>query len=163
MTNTRVCRRGCALSPRTKKFDNREEQRSVDGIRTYIIARRTSPMGITPSFSPLLGSAKSANASLISASSCAVMSCSLASLDCRAAGVGFAPEADEAAAPPLRRGGYITWSVLDKSIVAWLRKCQRRQVPWLLTTTTYHREMERSGVSQTSVMSKGGDTAALGT
>lgn len=54
---------------------------------TYIMARRTSPIGMTPSFSPSMGSEKSANASLISASSSAVMSFSLASLD----GLVFVP------------------------------------------------------------------------
>lgn len=49
----------------------------------YIIARRTSPIGMTPSFSPFIGSENSPKASLISASSCAVMLCSLASFDCR--------------------------------------------------------------------------------
>lgn len=59
-------------------------------------------MGITPSFSPSMGSAKSEKASLISASSCAVMSCSLASLDCLAA----LPDAPDSAAPPdFRFGG----------------------------------------------------------
>lgn len=50
---------------------------------TYVMARRTSPMGITPSFSPSIGSEKSPKASLMSASSCAVMLCSFASLDWR--------------------------------------------------------------------------------
>lgn len=59
-------------------------------------------MEMTPSFSPSMGSEKSENASLISASSCAVMSCSLASLDCLAALAG-AP--DSAAPPDFRFGG----------------------------------------------------------
>lgn len=50
------------------------------------MALRTSPMGMTPSFSPSMGSENSANASLISASSRAVMLCSLASLDWRSLG-----------------------------------------------------------------------------
>lgn len=60
-------------------------------------------MGMTPSFSPSMGSAKSENASLISASSCAVMSCSLASLDCLAPALPGAP--DSAAPPDFRFGG----------------------------------------------------------
>lgn len=59
--------------------------------RAYIIALLTSLVGITPSFSPSMGSEKRANASLISASSCAVMSCSLASLDGRGPPPPFAP------------------------------------------------------------------------
>jgi len=47
------------------------------------MARRTSPMGMMPSFSPSMGSENRPNASLISASSCAVRPCSLASLDGR--------------------------------------------------------------------------------
>lgn len=50
---------------------------------TNIIARLTSPIGITPSFSPSIGSANKLNASLISASSWAVMLFSLASFDWR--------------------------------------------------------------------------------
>src|SRR6478735_8124671 len=57
----------------------------------YIMARRTSPMGMTPSLSPSMGSEKSPKASLISASSCAVMLFSLASLDGR---VFVVPEPD---------------------------------------------------------------------
>lgn len=45
-----------------------------------------------------MGSEKSAKASLISASSCAVMSCSFASLDCLA--FVPAPNAPDSAAPP---------------------------------------------------------------
>lgn len=67
------------------------------------MARRTSPMGITPSFSPSMGSLKSANASLISASSRAVMLCSLASLDWRGLGVAEAAAADGGA---LRFAGF---------------------------------------------------------
>lgn len=70
---------------------------------THIIALRTSSMGMTPSFSPSMGSAKSEKASLISASSCAVMSCSLASLDCLAPALPGAP--DSAALPDFRFGG----------------------------------------------------------
>ena len=70
--------------------------------KTHIMALRTSSMGMTPSFSPSMGSEKSEKASLISASSCAVMSCSLASLDCLAALLG-AP--DSAAPPDFRFGG----------------------------------------------------------
>jgi hypothetical protein len=57
------------------------------GRSEYIIARRTSPIGITPSFSPFFSSVKRAKASLISFSSSLVMLCSFASLDCRAFGV----------------------------------------------------------------------------
>lgn len=71
------------------------------GEITYIIARRTSSIGMTPSFSPSIGSENKVNASLISASSCAVMSCSLASLDCLALVGG----PDPAAAPDFRFGG----------------------------------------------------------
>lgn len=61
---------------------------------------------MTPSFSPSMGSANSEKASLISASSCAVMSCSLASLDCLAA----LPGAPDSAAPPdFRFGGCLSW------------------------------------------------------
>lgn len=70
---------------------------------THIMALRTSSMGMTPSFSPSIGSAKSEKASLISASSCAVMSCSLASLDCLAPALPDAP--DSAAPPDFRFGG----------------------------------------------------------
>ena len=67
----------------------------------HIIARRTSLMGITPSFSPFFFCEKSAKASLISFSSAAVMLCSFASLDCRALGSGA-----DAAAGARRLGGY---------------------------------------------------------
>jgi hypothetical protein len=50
------------------------------------MARRTSAIGMTPSFSPSMGSEKRLNASRMSASSCAEMLFSLASLDCRALG-----------------------------------------------------------------------------
>lgn len=72
------------------------------------MALLTSLIGMTPSFSPSLGSEKSAKASLISASSWAVMSFSLASRDCRApfAPPEPAPVAPDSAAPPaLRLGG----------------------------------------------------------
>jgi hypothetical protein len=66
-----------------------ERKRKVEGKEEakYIIARLTSPIGITPSFSPFFSSAKRAKASLISFSSSLVMLCSFASLDCRAFGV----------------------------------------------------------------------------
>lgn len=69
-------------------------------------------MGMTPSFSPSMGSAKSENASLISASSCAVMSCSLASLDCLAPALPDAP--DSAAPPDFRFGGCFGRVVSDR-------------------------------------------------
>lgn len=55
------------------------------GIK-YIIALRTSPVGITPSFSPLFSTENSAKASLISFSSAPVILCSFASFDCRTLG-----------------------------------------------------------------------------
>jgi hypothetical protein len=70
---------------------------SKDGKRTYTMALLTSPIGMTPSFSPSMGSENSANASLISASSRAVMLCSFASLDWRSLG---------AEGGTLRFGGY---------------------------------------------------------
>lgn len=66
------------------------------------MALRTSPIGITPSFSPSASSENSAKASLISASSCAVMSFSRASLDSL---VLPDPEPDSAAAVAFRLGG----------------------------------------------------------
>lgn len=75
------------------------------------MARRTSPMGITPSFSPSMGSEKSPKASLMSASSCAVMLCSLASLDWRGC-CCFAPAEPVAAVGGRRLGG-------------WTRRCRR--------------------------------------
>lgn len=68
--------------------------------QSYIMALRTSPIGMTPSFSPSMGSEKSANASLISASSSAVMSFSLARRDCLAFGGPEPPDAPDLAAPP---------------------------------------------------------------
>ena len=47
------------------------------------MARRTSPIGMTPSRSPSMGSQKRPKASLMSASSWAVMPFSLASFDWR--------------------------------------------------------------------------------
>lgn len=65
------------------------------------MALRTSSIGMTPSFSPSMGSEKRANASLISASSSAVMSFSLASLDCLALVPALPePDAPDWAAPP---------------------------------------------------------------
>lgn len=64
------------------------------------MALLTSSIGITPSFSPSMGSANRANASLISASSRAEMLCSLASLDWRS--LGAAAKLEAAA---LRLGG----------------------------------------------------------
>ncbi len=77
----------------------------------YISARRTSPMGMTSSslsLSSSRGSEKREKASRISASSCAVMPCSLASLEGRAppALVGFAAEDDAPADGGRRRGGW---------------------------------------------------------
>lgn len=66
------------------------------------MARRTSLIGMTPSFSPSAGSANSANASLISRSSRAEMLCSLASLDCFSFGAAAA-----AVVAALRFGGYV--------------------------------------------------------
>jgi hypothetical protein len=63
---------------------------------THIIALLTSPIGITPSFSPLLGSENRVKASLISFSSAPVMLCSFASLDCRALGAEEASACDVA-------------------------------------------------------------------
>lgn len=57
------------------------------GMPSAIRHRRTSEVGITPSFSPLRGSEKRLKASRISFSSAAVMLCSLASLDRRGLGV----------------------------------------------------------------------------
>lgn len=72
--------------------------------RTNIMARRTSLIGMTPSFSPSMGSANSANASLISRSSRAEMLCSFASLDCLSLGA--------VSAGALRFGGYvILWDI----------------------------------------------------
>lgn len=68
------------------------------------MALRTSPMGMTPSFSPSASSENSANASLISASSCAVMSFSRASLDSLVLPV---PAPDSATAAAFRLGGYM--------------------------------------------------------
>lgn len=69
---------------------------------TYIMAERTSLVGITPCFSPSMGSEKRLKASLISASSWAVTLCSLASLDCR----GFGALLTSATPPGRRFGGY---------------------------------------------------------
>lgn len=79
-------------------------------------------MGMTPSFSPSMGSAKSVKASLISASSCAVMSCSLASLDCLAA----LPDAPDSAAPPDFRFGGCRWCQID----GWPRRKLMRGLFW---------------------------------
>jgi hypothetical protein len=58
-----------------------------DRGNAYIMAFRTSPIGIIPSFSSLSALENSPNASLISLSSAAVMLCSFASLDWRVLGV----------------------------------------------------------------------------
>lgn len=92
------------------------ERERQEGRRTYIIARRTSSIGMTPPFSPSMGSANSVKASLISASSCAVMSCSLASFDCLAR-VAAAP--GSAAPPDLRFGGYFFARVPGQRRVRW--------------------------------------------
>ena len=60
----------------------------TDG-RTHTMARRTSPVGMTPSFSPSMGSANSAKASRISCSCRAEMLCSFASFDCRSLGASL--------------------------------------------------------------------------
>jgi len=60
-------------------------------------ARRTSPMGMTPSFSPSMGSANREKASRISASSSAVMSFSFASFERRALDLDVGLEAAPAA------------------------------------------------------------------
>ena len=59
----------------------------------YIMARRTSPMGMTLSCSLCASSENSPKASLISASSAAVMLCSLASFDRHAFAPGLAAAA----------------------------------------------------------------------
>lgn len=73
-------------------------------------ARRTSPMGMIPSFSPAMGSENSEKASRISDSSSAVILCSFASLDGRTPVLDGAPAAAAAAveddAGGRRRGGY---------------------------------------------------------
>ena len=87
------------------------EERGV----AYMRARRTSPMGMTPSFSPWRGSAKREKASRISDSSWAVMLFSLASLEGRAVAGGL-DEADAADAPCAggrRRGGWSSRLGLD--------------------------------------------------
>ncbi|KAI2779509.1 hypothetical protein F4815DRAFT_184907 [Daldinia loculata] len=80
-----------------------ENRRKGKGKGTYTMARRTSLIGMTPSFSPSAGSANSANASLISRSSRAEMLCSLASLDC----FSFGAAAVVAVVAALRFGGYV--------------------------------------------------------
>ena len=65
------------------------------------MARRTSPVGMTPSFSPSMGSANSAKASWISCSCRAEMLCSFASFDCRSLGASLV------LAFALRFGGYV--------------------------------------------------------
>lgn len=72
------------------------------GEGMYIRARRTSGMGMTPSFSPAMGSEKRLKASRMSVSSWAVMPCSLASLEGRAAREG---PASVVAAAGRRLGG----------------------------------------------------------
>ncbi|KAI0840238.1 hypothetical protein F5Y06DRAFT_263999 [Hypoxylon sp. FL0890] len=72
----------------------------MGGIPRATMARRTSLTGMTPSFSPSMGSANSAKASLISRSWRAEMLCSLASLDCFSFG-------SELAAVALRLGGIL--------------------------------------------------------
>lgn len=72
-------------------------------MKPYIIARLTSPIGMTPSFSPDFRVEKRLNASLISFSSAPVMLCSLANLDCRV--LGAAPPAGSAWAGARRFAG----------------------------------------------------------
>lgn len=71
-----------------------------EGRGKYIIALRTSPVGIIPSFSPFFFSENREKASRISFSSAPVMLCSFASLDCRTLGVLASPAAAR------RLGGY---------------------------------------------------------
>lgn len=75
----------------------KEKNRGQRG-EVYIIARLTSPIEITPSFSPSIGSANRLNASLISASSAAVMLFSLASFDWRCPPVVLDEEEEAVAA-----------------------------------------------------------------
>lgn len=65
----------------------KESGREGERVGEYIMARLTSPMDITPSFSPFFSCANSAKASRISCSSPLVMLCSFASLDRRFLGV----------------------------------------------------------------------------
>ena len=89
----------CAKEEGRERHEEGREREEKPG--SYIIARRTSPIGITPSFSPSMGSENSPKASLISASSSAEMLFSLASLDSRGLG------ALESLAATLRRfAGY---------------------------------------------------------
>ncbi|KAI0129316.1 hypothetical protein F4776DRAFT_628413 [Hypoxylon sp. NC0597] len=78
----------------------------VGGIPRATMARRTSLTGMTPSFSPSMGSANSAKASLISRSWRAEMLCSLASLDCLSFG-------SVVAVAVLRFGGILGFSGED--------------------------------------------------
>ncbi len=66
---------------RRRRRRKEEEKETKRRRKTNTMARRTSPMGSTPSFSPSSGSQNSPHASLISASSDAVMLCSRARLD----------------------------------------------------------------------------------
>ncbi|KAI1805486.1 hypothetical protein F4811DRAFT_215541 [Daldinia bambusicola] len=74
--------------------------------RDATMARRTSLVGMTPSFSPSAGSANSPNASLISRSSRAEMLCSFASFDCLSFGA-LVSAAVAVVFAALRLGGYI--------------------------------------------------------
>lgn len=68
------------------------------------MARRTSPIGMTPSFSPFFSFEKSANASRISVSSALLMLCSFASLESRT--LGAAKGCAGAVAVARRLAGY---------------------------------------------------------
>lgn len=70
---------------------------------SYINADLTSSMGITPIFSPSIGSEKRLKASLISPSSCAETLCSFASLE---RGAALVVVLWEALPPDLRFGGW---------------------------------------------------------
>ena len=95
--------------------------------KSYIMARRTSLMGMTPSFSPCIASQNRLKASLISASSSPVMLFSLASLDWRAFG---AADDDSAAAAGARRlAGYDAQGTVSKIPDAPGSESGRRDVP----------------------------------
>ena len=101
---------------------------------TYMSADFTSSMGMTPFFSPSMGSAKRLKASLISPSSCGETLCSLASLDWRALGAAAA-----AAAPPdLRFGGCeqtCQWNSMRVSCIlsgTYHRTLEEGDSPWAL-------------------------------
>ena len=84
-----------------------------DGGVTNIIARRTSPIGITPSFEPFCFLANKENASRISFSSAGVTLCSFASLDWRGLGAGAS------AAGSLRLGGFDNMTISLGALRLW--------------------------------------------